>query len=72
MVTTEIQPIAWKLDARILQSSEEKNVKYVSGEEVLSYIIKMSQFNTNDKESNKKIIKIFEYTLYQRRSIDGK
>ena len=48
-------------------NSEEKNVKYVSSEEVLSYIIKMSQFNTNDKESNKKIIKIFEYTLLKVR-----
>ena len=48
-------------------NSEEKHVKYVSGEEVLSYIIKMSQFNTNDKESNKKIIKIFEYTLLKVR-----
>ena len=28
MVTTEIQPIAWKLDARILQSSDEKNVNH--------------------------------------------
>ena len=44
----------------------KKNVKYVSGEEVLSYIIKMFQFNTNDKESNKKIIKILEYTLLKR------
>ena len=35
----------------------------ISGEEVLSHIIKTSQFNTNDKESNKKIIKVFEYTL---------
>lgn len=47
-------------------NSEEKNVKYVSGEEVLSYIIKTSQFNTNDKESNKKIIKMLEYTLLKR------
>lgn len=42
--------------------SEEKNVKYVSGKEILSHIIKTSQFNTNDKESNKKVIKVFEYT----------
>lgn len=28
MVTPEIQPVAWKLDARTLQSSEEKHVNH--------------------------------------------